>query len=117
VHDLARLLVPDRVVAGALAGGERAVEALLASVVASPMLAYRGPLVLGHPDEAWFDCRMMQKDLDLALELGRDLPGVERSGETLVEDLDTLEAATDEGRLQAGADALDLGELGHSRPG
>jgi 3-hydroxyisobutyrate dehydrogenase-like beta-hydroxyacid dehydrogenase len=51
---------------------ERAVEALLASVVASPMLTYRGPLVLGHPDEAWFDCRMMQKDLDLALELGRE---------------------------------------------
>jgi 3-hydroxyisobutyrate dehydrogenase-like beta-hydroxyacid dehydrogenase len=52
---------------------ERVVEAMLASVIASPMVAYRGPLVLGHPDEVWFDCRMMQKDLNLALELGREL--------------------------------------------
>ena len=52
---------------------ERAVEVMLASVIASPMVAYRGPLVLGHPDEVWFDCRMMQKDLNLALELGREL--------------------------------------------
>jgi 3-hydroxyisobutyrate dehydrogenase-like beta-hydroxyacid dehydrogenase len=52
---------------------ERAVEVMLASVIASPMVAYRGPLVLGHPDEVWFDCHMMQKDLNLALELGREL--------------------------------------------
>ena len=52
---------------------ERAVEVMLASVIASPMVAYRGPLVLGHPDEVWFDCHMMQKDLNLAQELGREL--------------------------------------------
>lgn len=52
---------------------EKAVEVMLASVIASPMVAYRGPLVLGHPDEVWFDCTMMQKDLNLALELGRQL--------------------------------------------
>jgi 3-hydroxyisobutyrate dehydrogenase-like beta-hydroxyacid dehydrogenase len=52
---------------------ERIVEAMLASVIASPMVVYRGPLVLGHPDEVWFDCRMMQKDMNLALEMGRDL--------------------------------------------
>jgi|SRR5581483_7506632 len=52
---------------------EAAVEAMLGSVIASPMVAYRGPLVLGHPDEVWFDCRMMQKDMNLALELGREL--------------------------------------------
>jgi 3-hydroxyisobutyrate dehydrogenase-like beta-hydroxyacid dehydrogenase len=52
---------------------ERIVEVMLASVIASPMVAYRGPLVLGHPDEVWFDCHMMQKDLNLALELGREL--------------------------------------------
>jgi 3-hydroxyisobutyrate dehydrogenase-like beta-hydroxyacid dehydrogenase len=52
---------------------ERAVEVMLASVIASPMVAYRGPLVLGHPDEVWFDCHMMQKDLCLAQELGREL--------------------------------------------
>lgn len=52
-------------------GRERAVEALLKSVVASPMLKYRGPFVLGMPKEAWFNVGMMQKDLRLALELGR----------------------------------------------
>jgi len=52
---------------------ETAVEVMLASVIASPMVAYRGPLVLGHPDEVWFDCTMMQKDMNLALELGREL--------------------------------------------
>lgn len=50
---------------------ERAVEALLKSVVASPMLKYRGPFVLQMPREAWFNVPMMQKDLQLALELGR----------------------------------------------
>jgi len=50
---------------------ERAVEALLRSVVASPMLKYRGPFVLGMPAEAWFDVGMMQKDLGLSLDLGR----------------------------------------------
>ncbi|MBI1848066.1 MAG: NAD(P)-dependent oxidoreductase [Candidatus Rokubacteria bacterium] len=50
---------------------ERAVEVLLKSVVASPMVKYRGPFVLGMPAEAWFDVGMMQKDLRLALELGR----------------------------------------------
>lgn len=50
---------------------ERAVEALLKSVVASPMVKYRGPFVLKMPAEAWFNVHMMQKDLALALELGR----------------------------------------------
>jgi 3-hydroxyisobutyrate dehydrogenase-like beta-hydroxyacid dehydrogenase len=48
---------------------ERAVEALLKSVVASPMVKYRGPFVLGMPAEALFDVDMMQKDLRLALDL------------------------------------------------
>jgi 3-hydroxyisobutyrate dehydrogenase-like beta-hydroxyacid dehydrogenase len=50
-----------------------AVEVLLNSVIASPMVKYRGPFVLKMPDEAWFDVNMMQKDLLLALELGRQL--------------------------------------------
>ena len=52
---------------------EVAVEALLASVIASPMLKYRGPFVLELPDEAWFNVNMMQKDMNLALEAGRRL--------------------------------------------
>jgi len=52
---------------------ETAVEVLLNSVIASPMVKYRGPFVLKMPDEAWFDVNMMQKDLLLALEMGRQL--------------------------------------------
>jgi 3-hydroxyisobutyrate dehydrogenase-like beta-hydroxyacid dehydrogenase len=52
---------------------EVAVDAMLSSAIASPMLKYRGPFVLEHPDEAWFDVNMMQKDMNYALELGRQL--------------------------------------------
>lgn len=52
---------------------ETAVEVLTHSAVASPMIQYRGPFVLKMPDEAWFDVNMMQKDMMLALEMGRQL--------------------------------------------
>ena len=52
---------------------ETAVEVMLNSVMASPMVKYRGPFVLKMPDEAWFDVNMMQKDLRLALEMGLQL--------------------------------------------
>lgn len=52
---------------------QKAVEVLLSSVIASPMVIYRGPFVLKQPSEAWFDCNMMQKDLLLALEMGQEL--------------------------------------------
>jgi 3-hydroxyisobutyrate dehydrogenase-like beta-hydroxyacid dehydrogenase len=54
-------------------GRETAVEVLLNSVMASPMVKYRGPFVLKMPAEAIFDVNMMQKDLLLALEMGRRL--------------------------------------------
>jgi len=52
---------------------ETAVEVLLNSVIASPMVKYRGPFVLDMPGEAWFNVNMMQKDMNLALELGKQL--------------------------------------------
>jgi len=50
-----------------------AVDVLIHSAVGSPMIQYRGPFVLQQPEEAWFDVNMMQKDLLLAMELGRKL--------------------------------------------
>src|SRR6202048_1572860 len=50
-----------------------AVDVLTHSVIASPMVQYRGPFVLKMPEEAWFNVNMMQKDMLLALELGRQL--------------------------------------------
>lgn len=52
---------------------ETAVDVLVNSAVASPMIKYRGPFVLQQPEEAWFDVNMMQKDMVLAMELGRQL--------------------------------------------
>ena len=52
---------------------EVAVDVLTHSAVASPMIQYRGPFVLQQPEEAWFDVNMMQKDMLLAMELGRQL--------------------------------------------
>jgi 3-hydroxyisobutyrate dehydrogenase-like beta-hydroxyacid dehydrogenase len=51
---------------------EAAVDALLKSVAASPMLKYRGPFVLKMPEAAWASAQMMEKDLRLALDLGRE---------------------------------------------
>ena len=55
---------------------ETAVDVLTHSAVASPMIQYRGPFVLKMPEKAWFNVNMMQKDMLLALELGRkvDVP-------------------------------------------
>jgi 3-hydroxyisobutyrate dehydrogenase-like beta-hydroxyacid dehydrogenase len=52
---------------------ETAVDVMTHSVIGSPMVQYRGPFVLKMPEEAWFDVNMMQKDMLLALEMGRQL--------------------------------------------
>jgi 3-hydroxyisobutyrate dehydrogenase-like beta-hydroxyacid dehydrogenase len=52
---------------------EVAVDVLTNSAIASPMVQYRGPFVIRQPEEAWFNVNMMQKDLQLAMELGRKL--------------------------------------------
>jgi 3-hydroxyisobutyrate dehydrogenase-like beta-hydroxyacid dehydrogenase len=46
---------------------------MTASPIGSPMLKARADLVLDLPDEAWFDVGLMQKDVALALDAGRDL--------------------------------------------
>jgi 3-hydroxyisobutyrate dehydrogenase-like beta-hydroxyacid dehydrogenase len=50
-----------------------AVDVLTHSAIASPMVVYRGPFVLQMPEEAWFNVNMMQKDMLLAMELGRQV--------------------------------------------
>jgi 3-hydroxyisobutyrate dehydrogenase-like beta-hydroxyacid dehydrogenase len=50
---------------------DKAVEALMKSVIASPMVKYRGPFVIGRMSrDAWFNVAMIQKDLQLALDQG-----------------------------------------------
>ena len=66
---------------------ETAMQALLDSVIASPALKYRAPFIINAPDEVWFNVSMMQKDMLLALEMGRELevplPTVATSNEYL----------------------------------
>jgi len=52
---------------------ETAVDVMTHSAIGSPMVQYRGPFVLKMPEEAWFNINMMQKDMLLALEMGRQL--------------------------------------------
>ena len=57
------------------------------SAIGPPMLKARVPLVLDLPNEAWFDVRLMHKDIGLALalagELGIRLPSAEAADEEL----------------------------------
>lgn len=50
-----------------------AVDVFTNSVLASPLLQYRGPFAVKMPDEAWFNVKMLQKDTSLALEMGKTL--------------------------------------------
>jgi len=49
-----------------------ALQVMTHSPIGSPMLQARAPLLRELPDNAWFDVAMMQKDLRLALDTGRD---------------------------------------------
>jgi len=51
----------------------RAVQAMAASAIGSPMLKARAPLVLDLPAQPWFDMALMHKDIRLALDTGREL--------------------------------------------
>jgi 3-hydroxyisobutyrate dehydrogenase-like beta-hydroxyacid dehydrogenase len=50
-----------------------AADVMTESPIGSPMLKAREPLVLDLPDDAWFNVGLMDKDIRLALELGREL--------------------------------------------
>jgi 3-hydroxyisobutyrate dehydrogenase-like beta-hydroxyacid dehydrogenase len=52
---------------------ETAFKVWMDSAVAPPAMKYRGPFVLKKPDEPLFNVNMMQKDLLLALEIGREV--------------------------------------------
>jgi 3-hydroxyisobutyrate dehydrogenase-like beta-hydroxyacid dehydrogenase len=68
---------------------ELAADVMIASPIGSPMLKARAPLVLDLPEDAWFDVRLMHKDIALALatagELGVRLPSAEVADEVLTE--------------------------------
>ena len=50
-----------------------AVDVMTGSPIGSPMLKARAELILDLPEDAWFDVSLMQKDVALALDTGREL--------------------------------------------
>lgn len=52
---------------------DTALDIMLSGAIASPMLGYRAPLIRAMPAKAWFDCNMLLKDVELALDLGEKL--------------------------------------------
>lgn len=50
-----------------------AIETLLHSAIASPQLQYRARFIVDPPGHAWFTPAMIQKDVQLALDLGREI--------------------------------------------
>ena len=50
-----------------------AVDVMLKSVVASPVMAYRGPFILDMPDKPLANVTLQQKDAVLALDLAREM--------------------------------------------
>ena len=48
-----------------------AARAMAGSAIGSPMLQVRAPLALDPPAQAWFDLRLMHKDIHLALQAAR----------------------------------------------
>lgn len=52
---------------------DKAYEMIANSAIASPMIGYRGGFSLKMPTPAMFDVSMQQKDMKLALELGRQV--------------------------------------------
>jgi 3-hydroxyisobutyrate dehydrogenase-like beta-hydroxyacid dehydrogenase len=66
---------------------QRALEVMTESPIGSPMLKARAPIVFAPPEEAWFDLRFMQKDIELALDQARrleiPLPTADRADKVL----------------------------------
>ncbi len=50
-----------------------AARVMTGSAIGSPMLRARAPLILDLPEQAWFDVRLMHKDIRLALETAGEL--------------------------------------------
>ncbi|HCR70517.1 MAG TPA: NAD(P)-dependent oxidoreductase [Anaerolineae bacterium] len=65
-----------------------ALDGLLNSVVASTAMKYRAPFILKMPDEVWFSAAMMKKDIQLALDLGKELGVTLKTAELAKEMLD-----------------------------
>jgi 3-hydroxyisobutyrate dehydrogenase-like beta-hydroxyacid dehydrogenase len=64
-----------------------AAQVMSDSAIGSPAVKARAPMLLDLPDDAWFDVRMLRKDIRLALDAGRDedvpLPSAEATRDVL----------------------------------
>lgn len=64
-----------------------ALDVMTGSAIGSPMLKARAPIILDPPAAAWFEIRLMHKDIELALDTARQLhvplPTADRAAEIL----------------------------------
>lgn len=86
-----------------------ATEAMLASVIASPMLRYRAPFVLDPPEEVWASAAQLRKDVEYALGAGG---GVLPAGQVAHALLDAV-CATGEADTEAAALARYVADRRH----
>jgi 3-hydroxyisobutyrate dehydrogenase-like beta-hydroxyacid dehydrogenase len=63
-----------------------ALDVLTHSAIGSPMVQARAPMLLELPEQAWFDVKMMRKDLGLTLATAREL-GVPLPSTTVADEL------------------------------
>jgi 3-hydroxyisobutyrate dehydrogenase-like beta-hydroxyacid dehydrogenase len=80
-----------------------ATEVMAGSAIGSPMLWARAPLVLDLPETAWFDVRLMHKDIGMVLDAAREL-GVPVPSATVADSM--LEQAEDLGYAKRDIAAL-----------
>jgi 3-hydroxyisobutyrate dehydrogenase-like beta-hydroxyacid dehydrogenase len=80
-----------------------AAEVMAGSAIGSPMLWARAPLVLDLPENAWFDVRLMHKDIGMVLDAAREL-GVPVPSATVADGM--LEQAEDLGYARRDIAAL-----------
>jgi 3-hydroxyisobutyrate dehydrogenase-like beta-hydroxyacid dehydrogenase len=80
-----------------------ATEVMAGSAIGSPMLWARAPLVLDLPETAWFDVRLMHKDIGMVLDAAREL-GVPVPSATVADGM--LEQAEDLGYAKRDIAAL-----------
>lgn len=91
-----------------------ATEAMLASVIASPMLRYRAPFVLREPDEVWASAAQLRKDVSYAAEAAGGAEALP-AGRTALSLLDAV-CGGGEADAEAGALARFVADRRHLEP-
>ncbi|MET9357259.1 NAD(P)-dependent oxidoreductase [Streptomyces sp. NPDC006617] len=92
---------------------DAASEAMLASVIASPMLRYRAPFMLAEPAEVWASAAQLRKDVHYALEAAGHPLDAGAHAQRLLDDL----CAAGDGDREAAVLMRHVADRSHARSG